>query len=91
MTIYFVIFLRCGRLNGARRGTCLRCEKTRRSVRVCAVYRPPGSTLGYRQKYINSKARFALKLNAYSRGKTEEPPISPLNPSALKARCYSVL
>ncbi len=43
-------------------------KETRRSVRVCAEYRPPGSTLGYRLTVRKRKGRFTLKLNCPPQG-----------------------
>ena len=52
-------------------------RKTRRSVRVCAEYRPPGSTLGYRLSTPEHKGRFTLKLNRSSTRGDAAPSISP--------------
>ena len=57
-------------------------KETRRSVRVCAEYRPPGSTLGYRLSTPEHRAKVYLKAEySPTRGDTA-PSISPKH-----ARC----
>ena len=58
-------------------------RKTRRSVRVCAEYRPPGSTLGYRLSTPEHKGRFTLKLNCPPLGAMLRPQSRPNTPDAL--------
>ena len=52
-------------------------EKARRSVRVCAEYRPPGSTLGYRFSTPEHRGKVYLKAKPPSTRGDAAPSISP--------------
>ena len=66
----------------------LRERKTRRSVHVCAEYRPPGSTLGYRLTVRKRKGRFTLKLNRPPQGAMLRPQSRPKH-AGCAARHYN--
>lgn len=63
----------------------LRERKTRRSVRVCAVYRPPGSTLGYRLSTPEHRGEVNLKAE-YSPTRGDAVPSISLRTRRMRCR-----